>query len=105
MQIFMSPDLTARVMARWHWLTLLGFGLLACGFWHPRCLGFASGLMLLMFGSLAGVFRVLLRERGTWMMGALALVAYVPLYGALELECYRLHHNPGQPRLTGLQQI
>src|SRR5262245_45354068 len=97
MRIWMSPEATARLLYRWPWLVALGVGLLACGFWHPRCVGFASGLMLLLFGGLVGAFRVLYRERGIWMFAVLALVAYVPLYAMLELECYRLHHNPQVP--------
>jgi hypothetical protein len=97
MQLWMSPQLMARVMRSWHWLLLAGVGLLACGFWHPRCFGFASGLMLVLFGGLAGSFRVTYRERGIWMLGVLGLVAYAMLYGALEYECYRIHHNPQQP--------
>src|SRR5262249_46132249 len=81
----------------WHWLTFAGVGLLALGFWHPRCLGFASGLMLLLFGGLAGSFRVTFQERGIWMLGVVALLAYLPLYGVLEYECYKLHHNHQQP--------
>ncbi len=97
MRFWMSPQLMTRVMRNWHWLLLAGVGLLAFGFWHPRCLGFASGLMLLLFGGLAGSFRVTYQERGIWMLGVLALIAYVPLYGALEYECYRMHNNPLQP--------
>jgi hypothetical protein len=85
-----------RVMKSWHCLMFAGVSLLACGFWHPRCLGFASGLMLLLFGGLAGSFRMLYQERGIWMLGVLALIAYVPLYGGLEYECYKMHHNPQQ---------
>jgi hypothetical protein len=85
-----------RVMRNWHWLMFAGVGLLAFGFWHPRCLGFASGLMVVLFGGLAASFRVTYQERGIWMLGVLGLIAYVPLYGALEYECYKMHHNPQQ---------
>src|SRR5207302_8145447 len=40
MRLWMSPQLMTRVMRNWHWLLFAGLGLLAAGFWHPRCLGF-----------------------------------------------------------------
>ena len=97
MRFGMSSQLMIRVMRSWHWLVLAGVALVAFGFSNARCLGFASGLMLLLFGGLAGSFRLIYQERGIWMLGGLCLFAYVPLYGALEFECYRLHHNPQLP--------
>jgi hypothetical protein len=93
----MSPQHMTRVMRNWHWLLFFGLGLLAFGLWNARCLGFASGLMLVLFGALAWSFHLTYRERGIWMLGVLALLAFAPLYGALEYECYKMHHNPQQP--------
>jgi hypothetical protein len=52
--------------------------------------------MLLLSGGLAGAFRVLYREKGTWMLSALALIAWVPLYVVLQVEGHRLQPNRGE---------
>jgi hypothetical protein len=93
----MSPEATARLQQRWHWLTLLGLALLTCGFLHPRCLGFPTGLLLLLAGGLAGAFWALRRERGAWMLSALALPFWLALYIVLEVEAHRLQPNRGEP--------
>jgi hypothetical protein len=96
MYIWMSPEASTKAMSRWHWLTLLGLVLLVYGFWHSLCLGFATGLVLLVFGTLAGSFRLIYREKGIWMLSALCLIAYIPFYAMLEIELWRVQHNPQQ---------
>jgi hypothetical protein len=92
----MSPEATARLQQRWHWLTLLGLALLTCGVLHPRCLGFPTGLLLLLSGGLAGAFGALRRGRGVWMLSALALPFWLALYVVLQVEAHRLQPNRGE---------
>jgi hypothetical protein len=96
MAIWMSPEATARLICRWHWLTLLGLGLFAYGFFHG--LGAVSGLTILTFGIFAAVFRFRHPpgEKGVWMLSLLGVIVYVPFWGLLEYECWRLHHKPQQ---------
>ncbi len=73
-----------------------------CNFTHmrillPHCLGFVSGLMLVIFGGLAGWFLLMHREHGIWMLGVITLLAHVPLFLTLEYDCYRMNRNPRQP--------
>jgi hypothetical protein len=109
MHVWMSPEAIAKTMSRWHWLTLLGFALLVCGVWDPRGitrgLGCASGLILLMFGVLAGGFRLSYREKGIWMMNVLCLIVYIPFYAMLEFNLWRMQHNPKQVIILFLLQV
>jgi hypothetical protein len=105
MTIWMPPETIAKVMCRWRWLTLLGLTLLVIGFWHPHCLGFASGLILLSFGVIALTFRLKYREKGIWMLSALSLITYIPFSVMLEFDYWHRNHNPQQGMTLLVLQI
>jgi hypothetical protein len=67
-----------------------------------RDIGFVSGLMLLLFGGCTLGLRAWLRERGLWMLAALALCAWLPLYGAMQWDAIKRELNGPNPRLVWL---
>jgi hypothetical protein len=53
--------------------------------------------MLALFGLAGFSFRFWLRERGLWMLAALALMAYVPLAVALQMDAWKRNLNGNGP--------
>jgi hypothetical protein len=73
---------------------------LAVGVCHD--VGVVSGFMLLMFGGCTLGLRAWLRERGLWMLAAVALCAFLPLYAMMEWDAIKRNANGPNPRLVGL---
>ena len=86
-----------RITRRGPWYFLAGLALLAAAVVWLRGFGFATGLMLALFGLAGFSFRFWLRERGLWMLAALALMAYVPLAVALQMDAWKRNLNGNGP--------
>jgi hypothetical protein len=99
MRLLLSPRVVDRTVRRAGRTSLSGVLLmtLAIGWLHG--VGFVTGLMLLMSGGSALGFRRWLRERGLWMLAALSLTVYGPLFIMIEYDNLRRHLN-GPPAVV-----
>ncbi len=88
------PILTAqRMTQRGPWLALGGLILLLVSVRTAHGFGFVTGLMLVFCGTLAFCFRLWLRERGLWMLAAIAFLVFGMLYAMIEYDNLKQRWN------------
>jgi hypothetical protein len=100
--MFLASQHVQWLIRRGPWLCLAGVLLLVLAVNQLRDIGFVSGLMLLLFGVCTLAFRAWLTERGLWMLAALALAAWLPLYAFMEWDAIKREFNAQNPRLFWL---
>jgi hypothetical protein len=92
----MVVDRTVRRAGR---TSLIGLLLMTLAIGWLRDVGLVTGLMLLISGLGAFGYRRWLRERGLWMLAALSLAAYGPLYVMIQYDNIKRHLN-GPPAVV-----
>jgi hypothetical protein len=102
MGLYLRPERAHWFIQRGPWFAVWGAVLMALAIGVFRDIGFVSGLMLLLFGGCTLGLRAWLRERGLWMLAAVALCAWLPLYGAMQWDAIKRELNGPNPRLVWL---
>jgi hypothetical protein len=102
MQLLSSLTAVQRTVRRAKYLILAGLVLMVVAIGWLHGVGFVTGLMLLMYGGTAFSFYRWGRERGLWMLAAVHLTAYVPLYVMIQYDNYRRHINGPPAQVWGM---
>jgi hypothetical protein len=102
MHLILPPQRVQWLIRQAPWLCLAGAVVMVLAVRYFRDLGFVSGLMLLMFGGSAMGFRNWLRERGLWMLAAVALAGWLPLYFTMQWDALKRELAGRNPRLVWL---